>query len=259
MYRRKGFTLIELLVVIAIIALLLAILMPALARVKKQAKAVACQANLKQWALVWSMYTDDNNSMFPNRNPWMIDLRSYYKNGELRLCPMATKPFAQGGRQPFASWGPLSKAGSINGAPPWPEPDSSPDNYLSYGSNEWAMNIGADWTGPYQDHFWRTPNVKGAADVPLFMDCSFFSVNPFYYNYPPQYEADVVTDSGAGGEMKRFCVNRHNGVVNGLFLDFSVRTVGLKELWKLKWHRQWPLDEAPPVWPDWMRTFKDYD
>jgi len=48
-YRRRGFTLIELLVDIAIIALVMGILMPALARVKKQAKAVACQALLNQW------------------------------------------------------------------------------------------------------------------------------------------------------------------------------------------------------------------
>ena len=47
MRSRRGFTLIELLVVIAIIALLMAILMPALARVKKQAQSVTCQAKLK--------------------------------------------------------------------------------------------------------------------------------------------------------------------------------------------------------------------
>ncbi len=62
---KKGFTLIELLVVIAIIALLMAILMPALQQVRKQAKAVICQSNLKQWGTIFAMYTEDNNGFFP--------------------------------------------------------------------------------------------------------------------------------------------------------------------------------------------------
>ncbi len=59
-----GFTLIELLVVIAIIALLMAILMPALNRVKKQAKSVACQTNLRQWSLIFLIYMDENDGYF---------------------------------------------------------------------------------------------------------------------------------------------------------------------------------------------------
>ena len=57
MNSKRAFTLVELLVVIAIIALLMSILMPALARVRNQAKDVLCQSNLKQWALIFSMNT----------------------------------------------------------------------------------------------------------------------------------------------------------------------------------------------------------
>ena len=66
MCTRKAFTLIELLVVIAIIAILLAILMPALSRVKEQGKRAACLSNLKQLQLAWSMYADENDDKIVN-------------------------------------------------------------------------------------------------------------------------------------------------------------------------------------------------
>ena len=66
MYKRRtsGFTLIELLVVIAIIALLMSILMPALQRVKLQAKSVVCISKLKQWGLFFTMYAGDFDGRF---------------------------------------------------------------------------------------------------------------------------------------------------------------------------------------------------
>ena len=66
MKEQKAFTLIELLVVIAIIAVLMAILMPALNRVKEQGKRAVCLGNLKQLALCWIMYADDYDGKIVN-------------------------------------------------------------------------------------------------------------------------------------------------------------------------------------------------
>ena len=61
----KAFTLIELLVVIAILTLLMAILLPALRRVRRQAKAAVCQANLRQWGMTLASYVEESRGYLP--------------------------------------------------------------------------------------------------------------------------------------------------------------------------------------------------
>ena len=151
MNKQRGFTLIELLVVIAIIALLMAILMPALQRVRKQARAVVCESNLKQWGVVFLMYTDDHNGHFMSGQTsgnidenWVVATLAYYNEEKIRLCPTATKPTSEGQQHPFAAWVyDHSTAGLIVG---------------SYGLNNWVLDPPGGRDG-VNKQYWRQPNV----------------------------------------------------------------------------------------------------
>jgi len=75
--KKRAFTLIELLVVIAIIAVLMGILMPALRKVREQARQRSCGARLRQQVLAGTMYADDNNNILPRPTTmggWMQDV-----------------------------------------------------------------------------------------------------------------------------------------------------------------------------------------
>ena len=274
MDKRKAFTLVELLVVIAIIAILMAILMPALKLAKEQGKDAVCKSNLHQWGLYWLMYAGDYEDSFSTgigpgwrRGVWIIPLRSYIDTGrraKLLLCPMATKPRSDG-----EAWGGPFETYRMGG--------TSGDTGIarercSYGMNNWLYNPPSnvpDIQGRPTEWNFRTISVRGAANIPVFLDSMWRGGGPFYRNGDP-YSERIVPPNKNGEwdrpgpyrkEMKHFCIDRHNGFINSGFLDWSVRKVGLKGLWKLKWHQEfntsgyWATPGAN--WPDWMKDFSD--
>ena len=270
--RGAGFTLIELLVVIAIIASLMAILMPALQRVKKQGRRVACLNRLKQWSLFFAMYTEDYDGRFmmghkaqPTANRWVYALGDYYKwDDEFTCCPNATKPWLDEFGVSSGAYGTnvgVTMAWGYMNKPHWKKPMKG-----SYGLNGYCVDPppGGEPRGE-ASWYWRTPNVAGAAYVPLFLGSQRYNGVVDSVDNPPETDGQGW-DQGAGGRMLRYCLNRHDGFVNCLFMDWSVRKVGLKDLWKYKWHRQYdtagPWTTAggvqPGDWPEWMRRFKNY-
>lgn len=267
MRKRQGFTLIELLVVIAVIALLMSILMPALHRVRQQARKISCQVQLKQWGLFWKMYCDDNNGNWLSGNGggsgrwWVDEMLSTYKIGEdMRVCPQAVKALGPNEHQGIGYW--AHQAWQIPGT----------DIIGSYAPNGWMCNppasnppTGSVWgRSPVRDH-WRTPNVKGAWEIPLFTGGWWVDFWPRHTDQPPTIPGGPP-DQPNVNEMNRVCVDRHDGFLNGLFCDFSVRDIGIKELWTLKWNKSFDTKgvwtraggASGEDWPQWMRHYKEY-
>jgi prepilin-type N-terminal cleavage/methylation domain-containing protein/prepilin-type processing-associated H-X9-DG protein len=273
-----GFTLIELLVVISIIALLVAILLPALKRARSQVRAVVCQAHLKQWGTVLALYVEDNEGRLPKGSIPIIWLfrGSWLPKGDpnrppvyqdlnvkgIACCPMAVKasPSPPTGRASGfsgldnTSWEITYNVGSKFEA--WEITSPSPRFRGSYGFNKDLLDL--RFIPGHSMRGMDTYFIRGKANIPVLLDC------PRWYGQHNDLIPPPWLDSMSVAQT--FCINRHNGYINGLFLDWSARRIGLKELWTLKWNGEFDTANKwtkaggvkPEDWPQWMQKFKDY-
>jgi len=270
-HRFAAFTLIELLVVISIITMLTVLLVPTVQRARKQAATVVCQSKIRQWGILFAaqgavseersifpVHTDPGGGRYVDWAQWPRELERVCgsKIRDSYLCPVASRTdkreiakasgwsSAMGGT--FSAWwlGPSAK-----------QPDAA-ELLGSYTINELAMGQRVTVDNPH----WESIHVKGVASIPFWFDGAWRGDCMLYNtDSPPAYEDSIE-------HISQLCMNRHYGGLNYLFLDWSVRRVGLKEIWTLKWHALFdtagPWTKAggvqPEDWPPWMRSFRDY-
>jgi len=285
--KNKGFTLIELLVVISIIALLLSILMPSLQKVKEMARETVCTANIRQLGFFLVLYTNDNDDKFHTGFPqmWTNALYPYIfeqgtpdfgDNWEIATCPstkngLYLNDLVAAGSLPDerSRWGVMQGVG----ATPWDW--DTKGAYGSYAFNGWIPDQ-RDISGNKVDafpvgwamskYFWGKPaKIKRASEVPLFLGGWWSLVFP----RPTDGPYDPVSNPNIDVYYNTMAIlnnDRHKGRVGGVFADCSARKVGIKEVWTLKWHREFDTGGQytkaggmqSAFWPDWMRKYKDY-
>jgi len=262
---RRAFTLIELLVVITIIAILAALLLPALARAKSQGQQTSCLNNIKQITTAGLMYLNDtkhgfpwNPPSYPNYDPnappfWIEALTNCGAIDPVRVCPsthLPPPPLVQEGGAADLEW-------VTQVEPPGLECGS-------YGLNGWFFDFmveaNPDMTGGAYPQF-MYPNL---ASVPKPAQTPFFCDQNYVYTFPLEADrapGDLYTGQSPPDWVMRDGIGcctilRHGGptannsfpytsgqplpgAINMSFADGHAQLVKLPQLWTFYWHRNW--------------------
>jgi len=260
----RGFTLIELLVVVASIAVLAAILFPALAASGPGSRQMLCMNNIKQLTLAEIMYCSENTHSIPDRAPdgdpgmWVIYLDGYFNGAtNLLICPTANQPQVSQNNE----------AG--NAVTPWCKTDydipGNPAYFGGYAINGWLYSSqdgdyslgstlpggGSGLTGYYV----TGSEIEYPSRTPVFSDGIWVDGWPAETD-KAYHNTFTGAEAGIGEEMSRYCIARHAcdpfaqntwtsslqspvGMVNVGLFDGHAELSTLPNLWGYYWHNNW--------------------